>query len=271
MCLIWSWPSHEAHNANRIRRSPVDYWCNRCRGARIHLSIGFRSAPADCRLLIRILHMQEGHTSDWFVSLQVNSALHPSGVAISSTSCGWGKDGKVSAAGWQVTLCDPSWRVISRSGVLISITNYCILTFNFFFFLPEDRHNRTSCLVIDQFALVDIHDGIVTILALLDPYLFPPHSLTSEIRISGGNNLTIGCRIPTNRNSWHNNGDGDMDWWGWGLVVTKKHSSVTGRVSSHNKRTAKSHLVAITGHPAKSSLQLEYAIARCEIFLRQAK
>ena len=52
---------------------------------------------------------------------QVNSALHPSGVAKSSTS--WGKGGKFTSAGWQVTLCD----VISRSGVVISITNCYIL------------------------------------------------------------------------------------------------------------------------------------------------
>ena len=49
--------------------------------------------------------------------LQVNSALHPSGVAKSSTSFGWGKGGNVTSAGWQVTLCDPMWRVSSRSGV----------------------------------------------------------------------------------------------------------------------------------------------------------
>ena len=53
---------------------------------------------------------------------QVNSALHPSGVAKSSTSSGWGKSGKVTAAGWQVTLCDPTWHVISRSGV-VKFTN----------------------------------------------------------------------------------------------------------------------------------------------------
>ena len=56
-------------------------------------------------------------------ALQVNSALHPSGVAKSSTSFGWGKGGKVTAARWQVTLCDPIWYVIFRSGVVISITN----------------------------------------------------------------------------------------------------------------------------------------------------
>jgi len=43
--------------------------------------------------------------------------LHPSGVAKSSTSFGWGKGGNVTSAGWQVTLCDPIWHVSSRSGV----------------------------------------------------------------------------------------------------------------------------------------------------------
>ena len=35
---------------------------------------------------------------------QVNSALHPSGVAKSSTSLGWVKGWNVTSAGWQVTL-----------------------------------------------------------------------------------------------------------------------------------------------------------------------
>jgi len=38
---------------------------------------------------------------------QVNSALHPSGVAKSSTSFGLRQGGKVTDAAWQVTLCDP--------------------------------------------------------------------------------------------------------------------------------------------------------------------
>jgi len=46
------------------------------------------------------------------------SALHPSGVAKSSTSFGWGKGGKVTSTGWQITLCDLIWHVISRSGVV---------------------------------------------------------------------------------------------------------------------------------------------------------
>jgi len=47
----------------------------------------------------------------------VNSALHPSGVAKSSTSFGcMGKGGNVTSAGWQVTLGDPIRHVSSRRG-----------------------------------------------------------------------------------------------------------------------------------------------------------
>jgi len=53
---------------------------------------------------------------------QVNSALHLSGVAKSSTSFSWGKGGKFTAARWQVTLCDPIWHVISRSAEVHSWT-----------------------------------------------------------------------------------------------------------------------------------------------------
>jgi len=49
---------------------------------------------------------------------QVNSVLHPSGVPKYSTSFSWGKGGKVTAAGWQITW----WHVISLSGVVIYIT-----------------------------------------------------------------------------------------------------------------------------------------------------
>jgi len=49
----------------------------------------------------------------------VNSALHHSGVAKSRTNFHCGKGGKVTAAGWQVTLCDPIWHVISRSSEVI--------------------------------------------------------------------------------------------------------------------------------------------------------
>ena len=52
-----------------------------------------------------------------YVTRQLGPALHPSGVAYSSTSFGWGKGGNVTSAGWQITLCDPMWHVSSRSGV----------------------------------------------------------------------------------------------------------------------------------------------------------
>ena len=39
-----------------------------------------------------------------------------------------GKGGKVTAAGWQVTLSHPIWHLISRRGVVISITN-CYIRF----------------------------------------------------------------------------------------------------------------------------------------------
>ena len=61
--------------------------------------------------------------------------MHPSGVAKSSTSLG----GKVTSAGWQVTLCDLIWHVISRSGVVISITN-CYIRFTLrFTLLPSSQ------------------------------------------------------------------------------------------------------------------------------------
>jgi len=63
--------------------------------------------------------------------------LHPSGVAKSSTSFGWGKGGKITSAGWQVTLCDLIWHVISRIGVVISITNcYIRFTLLLLYYIP---------------------------------------------------------------------------------------------------------------------------------------
>jgi len=52
------------------------------------------------------------------ITTYVNSVLHPSGVAKSSTRFIWGKGGKVTAARLQVTLCDPNWHVISCSSVV---------------------------------------------------------------------------------------------------------------------------------------------------------
>jgi len=76
-------------------------------------------------LRIRRLEFTQHH-------LQFNSALHPSGVDKSSVSFGWDKGVDIAAFGWQATLCDPVglWHVtaISRSGVLISITNSIYFT-----------------------------------------------------------------------------------------------------------------------------------------------
>ena len=72
----------------------------------------------------------------------LNSALHPSIVAKSSTSFGWGKGGNVSSAWWQVTLCDPMWHVSSRSGVATLRTAIPLLLT---YLLPPDRGAEQSC------------------------------------------------------------------------------------------------------------------------------
>ena len=83
---------------------------------------------------------------------QVNSALHPSGVAKSSTSFSWGKGGKVTSAGWQVTLCDLIWHMISRSGVVISITN-CYIRFTLLL-LYDPAHVLAFIVIFLIFCLV---------------------------------------------------------------------------------------------------------------------
>jgi len=65
---------------------------------------GFESRSRHCRLFfLGYLAVYLGDVT----TTQVKSALHPFEVAKSSTSYGWGKGGKVTSAGWQVTLCDP--------------------------------------------------------------------------------------------------------------------------------------------------------------------
>ena len=61
------------------------------------------------------------------------------------------ESGKVTAAGWQVTLCDPTWHVISRSGDVIT-TNCYLADFPIFW---------STCLF-------NFHH-----LELLSPYLSP--------------------------------------------------------------------------------------------------
>jgi len=61
--------------------------------------------------------------------------LHPSGVAKSSTSFGWGKGWNVTSAGLQVTLRDPIWHVSSSSGVATSVSELlypCYFTLLYF-------------------------------------------------------------------------------------------------------------------------------------------
>ena len=70
-----------------------------------------------------------------------NSALHPSGVAKSSTSFGWGKGGNVISAGWQVTPSDPVWHVSSRSGEACCELVYSVYLF-FTFYLYKRRGGR---------------------------------------------------------------------------------------------------------------------------------
>ena len=75
------------------------------------------------------------------VSRHYNSALHPSGVAKSSTSFGWGKGGNVTSAGCQVTLCDLIWYVSSRSGDGRPACKLLNAPFTFTFTKDELFHN----------------------------------------------------------------------------------------------------------------------------------
>jgi len=97
----------------------------------------FCASPEDCVILQSIRNTRIAPT-------QVNSALHPSGVTKLSTSFGWCKGGKVTSTGWQVTLCDLIWHVISRSGVVISITN-CYIRFTLLFILLHDSLGCKDC------------------------------------------------------------------------------------------------------------------------------
>ena len=66
------------------------------------------------------------------------SALHPSGVAKSSTSFGWGKGWNFTSAGWQVTLWSPIWHVNSSSGVATSVSKLlypCYFTYSTYLLL----------------------------------------------------------------------------------------------------------------------------------------
>jgi len=72
-----------------------------------------------------------GKLSLYVTTIQVNSALHPFRVAKSSISFDWRKGEKVTSARQQVTLCDPTWYVMSRSGEVVSQTAMRYFTFAF--------------------------------------------------------------------------------------------------------------------------------------------
>jgi len=63
----------------------------------------------------------------------INSALHPSGFAKSSSSFSWGKGGKFIATGWQVTLWS-RMHVISHSGEVPLRTTFVLSSDMFYLF-----------------------------------------------------------------------------------------------------------------------------------------
>jgi len=92
---------------NTILFDVTSYWrCQHSTWSRVYVTVESPSVCLSVRLYVPSI-----------ASTQVNSALHPSRVAKSSTSFGWGKGGNVTSVGLQVTLCDPIWHVSSRSGV----------------------------------------------------------------------------------------------------------------------------------------------------------
>jgi len=92
----------------------------------------------------------------------VYSTLHPFGVGKSSTVLyGWAWRDAFTCVGWQVTLCDPIWQVMSHSSEMgfpgraisaITFTFNCVITAcislpNQEFFADEGR-NRTYSLKV---------------------------------------------------------------------------------------------------------------------------
>jgi len=69
--------------------------------------------------------------------------LHPSGVANSSTSFGWGKGWNVTSAGWQVS---------SSSGVATSVTELlypCYLTLLYFKWIYAPSNKNAEIYLVD--------------------------------------------------------------------------------------------------------------------------
>jgi len=96
-----------------------------------------------------------GKLSLYIITTQVNLALYPSGVTKSSTSFGWGKGGKVTPAGWQLTLCDSIWHVISDISLMISITN-CYIRYSiryyyyyYYYYYYNRGYFRCCCQLLE--------------------------------------------------------------------------------------------------------------------------
>ena len=99
--------------------------------------------------------------SSLYVTSQLSQlALHPSGVAKSSTSLGWGKGGNVICAGWQVTLCDPICHVSSHSGEASCYQPHSVyLTFTFTPFFTIPSCHPTSSKLWTELTAAAKHDG----------------------------------------------------------------------------------------------------------------
>jgi len=91
--------------------------------------------PAFCSVSLTAWRGKPGVQQGWLwcalpspVTLYIPRPTQPctSAVTESSTRFNWGEGGKVTAAEWQVTLCDPIWHVISCSREVISTNCYIL-------------------------------------------------------------------------------------------------------------------------------------------------
>jgi len=73
-------------------------------------------------------------TPPWYVTKPTRSThpcIPPGSLNEVPALIGWDKDGNITSAGWQVTICDPIWHVSSRDGEVspqTSISSYFSFT-----------------------------------------------------------------------------------------------------------------------------------------------
>ena len=96
-----------------------------------------------------------------------------------STSFGWGKGGKVTTAGWQLTLCDSIWHVISCSGVTLWWLLYPSLLFLLF------RYVRVFAIANPSVCRLSFVVCLSSVLNRIHPHLFH-HACGSNTIPSGG-------------------------------------------------------------------------------------